>query len=475
MDQATQATSGLSARRSRAARPSARRLPRRLLRALRDDRLVVLLQAGHLEAFEAIYDRHQAAILSFCRHMLGSRCEGEDAAQQTFLSAYRHLVDSANPIVLRPWLYAIARNNCLSQLRARRALQPIDEVVSDRPDTEGLIDQVQRRDDLRALLGDLAALPEQQRAALVLSELGDLSHREIADVLACEPNRVKALVYQARSSLMAQRGARELDCVQVREQLSVARGHDLLRGELRRHVRSCEACREFAADVKRQRRALALILPVIPTLAFRHATLAPVLGSAGNGLAPATGIVGKGFALKAVAATVAASVGVGAGIALVPGHQAKTPTGRASPSSARAHRAARVSTPAPGHRYSGHRASIGSPASVGAAPQLPASTGAPVVLTAHGLPGVTPTVTQRGHANGHAHVHKQVPARVRSHGQHAQRPAAAPPRGRNHAQHQAKRGAPKPPTSLQHGGRKPTPITGNPDAVTGAPSTGRGH
>src|SRR5437868_7217206 len=68
-----------------------------------DERLVAAVRSGRVDAFESIFDRYQRQILSFCRHMLGSREEAEDAVQQTFVSAYTDLVNSEKPIQLRPW------------------------------------------------------------------------------------------------------------------------------------------------------------------------------------------------------------------------------------------------------------------------------------------------------------------------------------------------------------------------------------
>src|SRR5262245_47458116 len=87
-----------------------RRLPIRLLRLARDDRLVEQVRAGSVAAFDVVYDRHHRGVLAFCRHMLGSKEEAEDAVQHTFMAAYRTLADSRQGIELRPWLYAVARN-----------------------------------------------------------------------------------------------------------------------------------------------------------------------------------------------------------------------------------------------------------------------------------------------------------------------------------------------------------------------------
>src|SRR3712207_3707396 len=173
----------------------------RLLAALGDERLVEQVRRGNDAAFEAIFDRHHRGILAFCRHMLASVEEAEDAVQHTFVQAYDSIRRGDRELKLKPWLYAIARNRCISMLRARRE-QPAE--LHDVP-TAGLSEEVQKRSELRALLADIRELPEDQRAALVLSEVGDLSHGDIADVVGCPVSKVKSLVFQARSSLLETR------------------------------------------------------------------------------------------------------------------------------------------------------------------------------------------------------------------------------------------------------------------------------
>src|SRR3954469_2449139 len=119
--------------------------PGRFLRSKPDEALVELVRGGHEAAFEALYDRHHRGILAFCRHMLGSREEGEDALQHTFAAAYRDLTTTDKPIQLKAWLYTIARNRCLSLLRARREQVSIEDAE---PSVEGLSAEVQRRQDL---------------------------------------------------------------------------------------------------------------------------------------------------------------------------------------------------------------------------------------------------------------------------------------------------------------------------------------
>src|SRR4051794_6353441 len=261
-----------------------------------DARLARRVAAGDAAAFEALYDRHHRALLAFCRHMLGSTEDGEDALQQTFLRAHGALRAGQVPEAVRPWLYAIARNRCLSMLSARKAVAvPLDSVEP--PSFDGLAAGVELRADLRELVGDLARLPSDQRAALVLFELGGLSQAEIGIAISVPAGKVKALVFQARAELMAERDARSTPCATIREELAVARGGALRRGPLRRHLRLCEPCQAYRAAVMTQRAGLASILPVAPALGLKALALtaAATKGAAG-GAAAGGGILGGGAA-----------------------------------------------------------------------------------------------------------------------------------------------------------------------------------
>ena len=249
------------------------RAPSRLLRAAPDERLVAALRRGDEAAFEAIYDRHHRALLGFCRHMLGSREEAEDALQRVFVSAHEHLRGGTAHVNLKPWLYTIARNRCLSMLRARRETLALDDVHEPSSAGLALADEVELGEDLKDLLGDIARLPDDQRAALVLAELGDLSQQEIAVSLDVRTDKVKALIFQAREALAGWRQARAVSCREICEQLSTLKGSALRRAPIRRHLAVCPSCTAFESEVKRQRAALSLLLPVVPSVALKHSVL----------------------------------------------------------------------------------------------------------------------------------------------------------------------------------------------------------
>ena len=272
-----------------------------LLRLASDQRLAEHVSTGSERAFEVLYDRHHRPVLSFCRHMLGSREEAEDAVQHTFMAAYRDLIRSGPHAAVRPWLFVIARNRCISILRARRELpaESLPELCTDH-----LASTVATREELRAVLAGVARLPDDQRAALVLTELGDVSHDEIARILDCRREQVKSYVYMARTSLLADRAARETSCADIREQLTELRGGQLRRAPLRRHLHDCAGCREFREALRGQRRALGILLPVAPSLGLKRAVLGAALGGGGGA---------GGFTLGGIAATVLIVVAIPAG------------------------------------------------------------------------------------------------------------------------------------------------------------------
>lgn len=299
-------------------------LPRHILSAAGDKRLVAQLRAGNQAAFEAIYDRYHRPLLGYCRHLVGSPSDAEDALQQVFASAHRSLTDGERDVELRPWLYTITRNTCISHLRARR--QSAGE-----PDfrTASCEHEAEQRAEVRILVDDMAALPEDQRSALVLAEVGGLAHEEIAAVLGCERPKVKSLVHQARQRLLDRRKARDTSCADVREQLSVLRGGSMRRAWLQLHLASCPNCREYRHEVRRQGALLALTIP-IPSAGLRDSVLAAAGGGGGaggggalmgaasagaGGGAPAGAAAGAGGLLPPLASSAVTKAAIGLAVA----------------------------------------------------------------------------------------------------------------------------------------------------------------
>jgi RNA polymerase sigma factor (sigma-70 family) len=370
------------------------------LRLVSDDRLVASIRDGDRAAFEALYERHAARLLSFCVYMLGSRADAEDALQATFTSAYRGLVADNRPITVRPWLFTIARNECLSILRRAR---PTVELNGEVALTGDPVRRLELDEEIRGMLAGMRELPEDQRAALVLAEVHGLTQAEIASVLGVRPQQVKAYIYQARSNLISERDAREADCREIREELASARGAALLRGRLRRHVRSCAGCRAYASGVAHQHRQLGVLLPFAPALALKYREIEQAIGlGAGDpatyagGAALGASMTGAavevmGGGVKAVAVKIAAGVaalGAGAGLSVSALNAPEPPVGSSYfTQGSTAALVAEAGRQGAGHSGRGHGPLAGLP--TGGAGQAPAAAGAPLgTFGSTGLPAL---------------------------------------------------------------------------------------
>lgn len=277
------------------------------LRLRSDEHLVKRFRAGHEDAFEAIHERHARRLhAAAARTLRAHGGDPEGVVQEAFLRAHRALRADERPVELKPWLHRIVRNLCLDELRRTRtvALEDEDQLAAG----EDVYATLSRRHELRALIDDLADLPEQQRAALLMRELDGLSHDEVAGVLEITPQASRQLVKRARISLTAAAQARDAACHDIREDLLTA--HDERRRPSEhalRHVRRCSACAEFRANLKATRSRLRVL---VPPLGF--GPLGGLLSAVGGG---------GGVTAKVVAGSCCAVLAAGGATAWVAGQR----------------------------------------------------------------------------------------------------------------------------------------------------------
>jgi RNA polymerase sigma factor (sigma-70 family) len=285
-----------------------------LLRLQPDERLIALTRRGQHAAFETLFSRYHTRLLSFCRHMLGSREDAEDVLQEVFAAAFNAVLADERPINVRPWLYRIARNRSLNHLRRASAVgvDSMDIHFADNGLSTG--EQVLRRESFRQLIGDVQKLPETQRTALLLREIDALSYEQIALAMETTVPSVKSLLVRARISLAEAAEARKLSCEEVRSELGeVAEGLIKLSPPVRRHMRDCERCRTFRKLLKDNNHALAAVFPVGPLLLLKRLVLSKLGASSAAGHAAGAGGAGVGAAGGAGSGASAAGGLLGAG------------------------------------------------------------------------------------------------------------------------------------------------------------------
>jgi RNA polymerase sigma-70 factor (ECF subfamily) len=140
-------------------------------------------------------------VLAVCRRLLSDTAEAEDAAQQTFVSAYRSLLAGSEPRRADVWLAAIARNECLDRIRARMREPLAEQGRNGRSDSPDALAALIAGEELRALSRSIEQLPAQQREALVLHEFCGLPYGEVAAAIGVSESAIGSLLFRARTSL----------------------------------------------------------------------------------------------------------------------------------------------------------------------------------------------------------------------------------------------------------------------------------
>lgn len=273
-----------------------------LLRLRSDDQLVALFRAGHDDAFRVIHDRYRQRLFAYTRQMLSHRADAEDALQDIFVRAYSGLRANHRELALRAWLYRVAHNRCIDELR--RPSPPPPEVMELlRSPVHDPIAEADQRESLRRLIADIRRLPDQQRSALLMRELGGMSYADMAGALGVTVPAVKSLLVRARLALAKALEARDTACSEIREELILSHDRGLRpNATARRHMRDCDGCREFRHQLRGVSRRLAAVAPTLGPLGV----LANLLGVGGG-----SGAAGGALAAGGAAGTGSAVIGVG--------------------------------------------------------------------------------------------------------------------------------------------------------------------
>lgn len=234
-----------------------------MLRRCSDDQLVERFRDGSDDAFRVIHDRYRVRLRAYLREMLAGRPKEdvEDVLQDVFERAARSVLADGAPIGLRAWLYGIARNRCIDELR-RRPPTAHEVHAMFRPPACDTTDVVERRAEVDRLFRDLHDLPELQRSALLMRELQGLSHVELGQALDTSVPAVKSLLVRARVGLVDAQQARNVPCAAVRESLAATYDRGVKpRREASQHLRECDACTSYRVELRRASRRLAALAP----------------------------------------------------------------------------------------------------------------------------------------------------------------------------------------------------------------------
>jgi RNA polymerase sigma factor (sigma-70 family) len=217
---------------------------------MRDSEVIASIVAGEADGLAEAYDRYADPLYKYCQFMLGDAADAADAVQDTFVIAASRLAGLRDPELLRAWLYAVARNECLRTLGAKTttaAPAEAEEVTGDGADAG---DQAERT-GLRALIEDAAAgVNPPERQILELHLWQGLDAAEIAAMLGLSRGHAQSLLSAAMEQLeaglvvLAVGRANPADCAVLAHMLAGWDGK--LTPELRwwvyPHIKRCGSC-----------------------------------------------------------------------------------------------------------------------------------------------------------------------------------------------------------------------------------------
>jgi RNA polymerase sigma-70 factor (ECF subfamily) len=180
-----------------------------------DAALMRRVKRGDRDAFAELVDKYRQPILNLIYRTLGDLTEAEDLAQTTFVQVYRFAHRYRDNARFSTWLYTIARNFCLNELRrrSRHPAESLDSSLRDAPDAAPRqfedrravlpADQVLETELEAKIQEALIGLPPNQRLAILLCRDQDLSYEDISRIVGCSVSATKSLIHRGRETLKA--------------------------------------------------------------------------------------------------------------------------------------------------------------------------------------------------------------------------------------------------------------------------------
>jgi RNA polymerase sigma-70 factor, ECF subfamily len=179
-----------------------------------DEELVARSIRGDADSFNQLVLRWERPIYALAYRTIGREEDARDVCQETFLRAFRALPRFRGQAKFSSWIYRIALNLCHDWVRRERRsgfVQPpedrdLQDLAAAEEPSESIEDLVARRVQVRIVQRAMAALPEEQRMAIILKEYHGLTFQEIADLMGCPLSTVKTRLYQGLSVLRRELG-----------------------------------------------------------------------------------------------------------------------------------------------------------------------------------------------------------------------------------------------------------------------------
>ncbi|MCL2838429.1 MAG: sigma-70 family RNA polymerase sigma factor [Oscillospiraceae bacterium] len=174
--------------------------------------LIHKAQTGDVRAFEQLVEEYQQSVFNLAYRMIGNHEDAADMAQEAFIKAYFNLSKFKGNSKFSTWIYRIATNSCLDEIKKRKKTPTYSmsdsieieegEITREIEDKSSNIEEnFEREEQLKMVNKAIGRLQENHRIIIIMRDVNNMSYEEIAEILKCSTGTVKSRISRARTIL----------------------------------------------------------------------------------------------------------------------------------------------------------------------------------------------------------------------------------------------------------------------------------
>ena len=286
-------------------------------------KLVQKAAQGNRKAFKELFNHYFQAVYNYALTLAGDPALAEDITQETFIRAHKNLHRLGPPWNFHAWIFRMARNYFIDQIRKERDLYQLEDdaqVISHRPGPER--EQI-ARDAADRVHRTLGRLTVRHREILVLRELQAFSYGEIGEILELSSSNVKVSLHRARAAFAETYGIQLLledpsgDCLEMEDLLPALHDGEVLLDRdkfVKEHLKDCEECQKRRDLLVIQSAIFGAFIPIFPPKGLEKKILDKIPGQEQPAQSPKKTSISKGLSIGGLSALLAISIWLAANL-----------------------------------------------------------------------------------------------------------------------------------------------------------------
>ncbi len=169
-----------------------------------DEKLIIKLMKGDSSAFDEVVTTYQSMVINVCYGFSGNREDAEDIAQDVFIKIWEKIHSFKNEASLKTWIYRIAVNASLNFIRKQKfhaLLENLDKAFLFAMEGHDPEEETRLKEQKNRVRKAIGLLPKNQRIAITLQHMNDLSYYEIAEIMETSVSSIESLIFRAKKNL----------------------------------------------------------------------------------------------------------------------------------------------------------------------------------------------------------------------------------------------------------------------------------